>query len=64
MENCIYIDMGDSIYALVTALVSKILSEISMYYCEMNNNTSMNVKEMKCSGIKLIVCLCLIKWLE
>ena len=31
MENCIYIDMGDSIYALATALVSKILREISMY---------------------------------
>ena len=31
MENCIYIDMGVSIYALATAPVCKILSEISMY---------------------------------
>ena len=27
-------------------------------------NAVMNAKENKCSGIKLIVCLCLIKWLK
>ena len=31
MENSTYIDMGDSIFALATALVSKILREISLY---------------------------------
>ena len=31
MENCTYIDMGDCIYALATALVSKMLREISIY---------------------------------